>query len=87
MALPLDSDILLYAAPAGTPDGFRPEDIRVFRVPRGTMVVINVGVWHQAVFADKADYTNVLICLPERLYVNDCVVRQLKENEKIAITR
>ncbi len=87
MCMSLDADILLYVAPAGTPDGLRTEDIRVFRVPALTMAVINIGVWHQGVFVDKADHANVLIALPERLYVNDCIVRQLSEKEKVTIKR
>ncbi len=87
MNLPLDNDILLYVAPASAPDGFRSEDVRVFRVPLGTMVVINVGVWHQAIFVDHAEYVNVLVALPERLYANDCFVYNMKESEKIIVKR
>jgi ureidoglycolate lyase len=87
MCMSLDADILLYVAPAGVPDTLNTQDIRVFRVPSLTMVVMNRGVWHHGVFTDKADHANVLIGLPERLYVTDCIVRQLSENEKVTIKR
>jgi ureidoglycolate lyase len=87
MCMPLDGDILLYVAPAGAPDALRTEDIRVFRVPALTMAVINIGVWHNAVFPATANSVNVLIALPERLYATDCVVRQLAEGEKVGIRR
>ncbi len=83
--LPLDADALIHVAPA-TPNGVCPKDrIRVFRVPRGTFVTMNAGVWHHAAFAYKADVVNTLIVLPERTYANDCLVVELAKHEHIQI--
>jgi ureidoglycolate lyase len=50
--LPLDNDVLIHVAPA-TPMGSGPplDAVRVFRVTKGTMVVIRPGIWHHAPFS------------------------------------
>jgi ureidoglycolate lyase len=83
--LPLDNDVLIHVGPA-TPDPEVPLDkIRVFRVPRGTMVVLRPGVWHHAPFTVNDDPANVLIVLPERTYANDCQVVELEGADRIGI--
>jgi ureidoglycolate lyase len=84
--LPLDNDVLIHVAPA-TPDGERvPLDkIRVFRIPRGTLVVLRPGVWHHAPFTIDGKPANVLVVLPERTYANDCVVVELSAEEQVEI--
>lgn len=83
--IPLDADALIHVA-AATPNGVCPKDkIRVFRVPRGTFVTMNAGVWHHAPFAYKADVLNMVIVLPERTYANDCLVIELAKNEQVQI--
>jgi ureidoglycolate lyase len=83
--LPLDADALIHVAPA-TPNGVCPKDkIRVFRVPRGTFVTMNAGVWHHAPFAYKADVLNMVIVLPERTYANDCLVVELAKKDHVKI--
>jgi ureidoglycolate lyase len=83
--LPLDNDILIHVGPASRP-GFVPLDkFTIFRVPKGTMVILKPGVWHHAPYVAKGKVANVLIALPERTYANDCQVVKLKEKEKIKI--
>lgn len=85
--LPLDADALIHVAPA-TANGVHPFDrIRVFRIPRGTFVVVNPGVWHHApfVYGKGNAVLNMLIVLPERAYANDCIVVPLKEEERVGI--
>jgi len=83
--LPLDNDVLIHVAPA-TPGSTPPLDkMRVFRVPKGTMVTLRLGVWHHAAFTADDRPANVLIVLPERTYANDCVVVNLDEKEQIKI--
>ena len=54
--VPIDGDVLVYVAAAGRSNeaGARPplDEFRVFRVPRGTGVVLHRGVWHGAPLAD-----------------------------------
>lgn len=84
--LPIDNDVLIHVAPATPPDDGVPLDkIAVFRVPRGTMVVIRAGVWHHAPFTVNDQVATVLIVLPERTYANDCEVFELNEEERIRI--
>lgn len=84
--LPLDNDVLIHVGPATPPNAGVPLDkIRVFRVPRGTLVSLRPGVWHHAPFTLSDDPANVLIVLPERLYANDCIVVQLASDERIRI--
>ncbi|HOE65623.1 MAG TPA: ureidoglycolate hydrolase [Candidatus Hydrogenedentes bacterium] len=83
--LPIDADCLIHVGHA-THDGQPPLDsIEIFRVPKGTMVVIKPGVWHHAPFVSDTDCVNVLIVLPERTYANDCVVVPVEGNEQIAV--
>lgn len=84
-SMPLDADALIHVAPAAA-NGVCPKDrIRVFRVPRGTFVTTNAGVWHHAAFVHNADVLHMLIVLPERTYANDCVVVSFDKNEQVAI--
>jgi ureidoglycolate lyase len=84
--LPLDNDVLIHVGPA-TPNGAPvPLDkIRVFRVPRGTMVTLKPGVWHHAPITVNDDPANVLIVLPERTYANDCTVVELSGDDRIRV--
>jgi ureidoglycolate lyase len=82
--LPLDSDVLLHVA-AATPGELDTGTIEVFRVPKGTMVVLNTGVWHHAPFAYGSDCSHVLIVLPERAYAKDCHIIELSGNTKVEI--
>lgn len=82
--LGLNADVLVHVGPA-TPNGTVPlEHFRVFRVPRGTLVVLRPGVWHHAPFS-LGGSANVLIVLPERTYANDCVVVSIPESDRIRI--
>jgi ureidoglycolate lyase len=80
--LPLDNDVLIHVAPASPVGAGVPMDqIEVFRVPKGTMVVLRPGVWHHAPITVNDDPANVLIALPERTYANDCEVVELGEDK------
>ena len=84
--LPLDNDVLIHVGPATPTDADVPLDkIRVFRVPKGTMVVLRPGVWHHAPFTVDATPANVLIVLPERTYAIDCEVVDLPEADRIHV--
>lgn len=84
--LPIDNDILIHVAPATARDGKVPVDkIVVFRVPKGTMIVLRPGVWHHAPFTANDQPANILIVLPERTYVNDCEVFELKKEDKVHV--
>jgi len=85
--LPLDNDVLIHVAPATENDVFPCDRVRIFSVPRGTLVVLRRGVWHHAPFVDKGEYANILTVLPERTYVNDCPLFHLGGDQQVTIER
>ncbi len=83
--LPLDGDVVVQVGPA-TPNGVVPhERLEAFRVPQGTLITLNPGVWHYAPFAITAECVNILIVLPERTYANDCEVVVLDAAQQVVI--
>jgi len=82
--LPLDGDVLIHVA-AAAPGALDTKTVEVFRVPKGTMVVLNVGVWHHAAFAYGSDCAHVLIVLPERTYAKDCYSTELPKKSRVQI--
>lgn len=84
--MPIDNDILIHVAVATPNDRTQPSDkIVVFRIPKGTMVVLRPGVWHHAPFTVNDHPANVLIVLPERTYANDCELFDLSGEDRICI--
>lgn len=77
--LPLDGDVYVHVGPPTGDDTMPVDELEVFLVPKGTMLVLKPGVWHHAPFATKEDATvNVQILLPQRTYANDCIVGKLQ---------
>ena len=72
--LPMDGDVLMHVAPASPDDEVPVDEIEVFRIPKGTGVRINAGVWHHAPFVLGDNPVLVLVLLPERTYKNDGTV-------------
>jgi ureidoglycolate lyase len=70
--LPIDCDILIHVAPASKQPV--PQLTEAFIVPKGTLVVLRTGVWHLAPFPIDQEKAHILIGLPERTYMNDCIV-------------
>lgn len=67
--MPMDDDMVVYAGDAN--DGMVDLDrLKAFLVPAGAMVIFRAGAWHGAPYPIHRDGT-VLICLPERTYLND----------------
>jgi ureidoglycolate lyase len=83
--LPLDGDLLMHVGPAVSDEQPPIDQIEVFHVPKGTMVVVNPGVWHQAAFPFQCDRVNILCILPERTYMNDCFLRNFPEDNQVEI--
>lgn len=86
MLMPLDADVVMHFAPASVPDaGFPGDKVRVFLVPKGTMVVIKPGTWHHGPFCLGKEPANVLVALPERTYVNDTRTIVLEGEDRLTI--
>jgi ureidoglycolate lyase len=85
LILPLDGDILFHVAPAVAENIFPHEQAEVFRVPRGTAIIIRPGVWHHGPFAVDSECVHCAVLLPERAYENDSIVVKLSPNQQIKI--
>lgn len=78
--IPLDGDIYIHVAPPSTSTEPDLDAFEVFLVPKDTCVVLKPGVWHHAPYATRPGaVVNTVILLPQRTYVNDCVVFNLDE--------
>jgi len=82
--LPLDDDIIIFVAAAT--NGYVPlDEVEAFKIPKHTMVCLKAGVWHFSPYLCNNKQGHILIMLPERTYVNDCVLVPLAEQDKILI--
>lgn len=81
--LPLDGDIIVHVAPPSTKPV--PELTEAFFVPKGTVLRLNVGVWHLAPFSVKEEQVHIMIALPERTYLSDCIVVNYETEQQIEI--
>lgn len=81
----LDGDYLMHVAPAIQTDGEPWDDMEVFLVPKGTMVMMRPGVWHQAGFPYGCDEVHILCALPERAYANDCIFVEAPAEKRIRV--
>lgn len=83
----LDGDYLMHVAPATSEKRIPADQIEVFLIPRGTLVNVKAGVWHQAGFPYDCERVHILCVLPERTYQRDCYCYDLPEKDQIEVTR
>ena len=81
----LDGDYLIHVAPATSDKKIPADRIEVFLVPKGTLVNVKAGVWHQAGFPYQCEKVHVLCVLPERTYQRDCYCFDLPKEEQIEV--
>ncbi|MDD3369374.1 MAG: hypothetical protein PHP50_10910 [Lachnospiraceae bacterium] len=81
--MPMDDDMVIYAGPASN-DEIELDKLEAFIIPAGTMIGFRAGAWHGAPFPVNHDGT-VLICLPERTYLNDTKKYILEEKDYLEI--
>jgi len=79
----LDDDAVFHVAPPSK--AAVPQLTKAFIVPKGTLVKLNVGVWHMGPLPVHNDIMHVLIVLPERIYANDCTVVEYALEDQIEI--
>ena len=79
----LDDDVVVHVAPPSKDPV--PEETEAFIVPKGTLVCLNLAVWHYSAMPLHLDTAHVLIILPERIYKNDCIVVDYPEDQQIEI--
>ncbi len=85
VAMPIDNDALVWVAPAGAGGEVPVDQVEVFFVPKGTLFKVHPGVWHHAAFSANDKPVNVMIVLPERAYVNDCIGVPIPAAEQLRI--
>lgn len=83
--MPMDDDMVMYAGPASSGE-IELDKLEAFIIPKGTLVVFHAGAWHGAPYPVHNEHGTVLICLPERTYLNDTKKYFLDEKDFIAIT-
>ena len=79
----LDDDVILHVAPPSKEPV--PELTEAFIVPKGTLVCLNLGVWHLSAMPVNLETAHVLIVLPERIYLNDCIVVDYPPEKQVMI--
>lgn len=79
----LDDEAVIHVAPPSKDPV--PELTEAFIVPKGTIVKLNVGVWHMGALPINNELLHLLIVLPERIYANDCTVVEYASEDQIEI--
>jgi ureidoglycolate lyase len=85
LMMPLDGEVLVQVAPATSRSEPPLDQLEVFRVPAGTMVVLHAGVWHHAPYVHECERVNILVALPERTYAKDAVVVEIGPSERLLV--
>ena len=81
----LDGDYLMHVAPATFEKVIPYDKIEVFLIPKGTLVNVKAGVWHQAGFPYQCDRVHILCVLPERAYQSDCTCLDIPGEHQLAV--
>jgi ureidoglycolate hydrolase len=76
--MPMDADVVLVCAP---PNGgeIAAREAEAFLIPKGTMVCLHPGTWHDVLYPVDSEQASILIGLPERIYHNDIVVKNFED--------
>lgn len=81
LMMPMDDDMVVCLARAGSAAEPCQEEMEAFIVPRNTMIHLNPGVWHYMPLPMNNREVNVLVVLPERAYHNDLTSVDMSEKE------
>ena len=80
----IDDDAVMHVAPPSK-HVVTPEKTEAFLVPKGTLVKLNTGVWHLSPYPVHKNLLHLMIIMPERVYGNDCIVCEFKEEDYLEI--
>lgn len=83
--MPFDDDMIMHVGPASN-DAIELEKLEAFLIPKGTLIVLRAGTWHGAPYPIHNEHGTVLICLPERTYLNDTKKYFLEKKDFVQIT-
>ena len=80
----IDDDAVMHVAPTSK-HVVTPEKTEAFFVPKGTLVKLNTGVWHLSPYPVHKELLHLMIIMPERVYGNDCIVCEFREEDYLEI--
>lgn len=83
--MPLDGDVIVQVAPACNSKEVPLKKVEAFYVPRGTLVVLNPGVWHESPYVVDQEKGHIFCMLPERTYMNDAYLVSIPEENQFLI--
>lgn len=81
--LPLDGDVVVHVAPPSSVPV--PELTQAFLVPKGTIIRLNVAVWHLCPLPLEQEKVHLMVALPERTYFSDCHVVDYEPEQYVEI--
>lgn len=82
--MPIDGDIICCGAPPSKV--VYPSMMQAFLVEKGTMVVLNAGVWHRMSFAAKPGQVHVLVLLPQLSFMHESKIVEFPVKDWTVIT-
>lgn len=84
MMIPLNDDMLFHVAPASN-GKLLIDQTQAFIVPKGTLIKFDTGIWHLCPWPAHEDELKCMIILPTGIYMNDCKVFELGEEDQFEI--
>ena len=83
--MPMDADVIVQLAPPVKGDMIPLEKVEAFFVPKGTLIVLNPGVWHESPYVTGRENGHIFCMLPERTYMKDAFLIPIPANQWITI--
>lgn len=83
--MPMDADVIVQLAPPVKGDVIPLEKVEAFFVPKGTLIVLNPGVWHESPYVTGRENGHIFCMLPERTYMKDAFLIPIPVNQWITI--
>lgn len=83
--MPMDTDVIVQLAPAVKGDVIPLEKVEAFFVPKGTLIVLNPGVWHESPYVAGQKKGHIFCMLPERTYMKDAFLIPIPQDQRISI--
>lgn len=83
--MPLDTDVIVQLAPPVKGDTIPLEKVEAFYVPKGTLIVLNPGVWHESPYTVACGKRHIFCMLPERTYMKDAYLIPIPKEQWIRI--
>ena len=83
--MPMDADVIVQLAPPVKGDLIPLDKVEAFLVPKGTLIVLNPGVWHESPYVIGRERGHIFCMLPERTYMKDAYLIPIPPHQRISI--